>query len=468
MGLLAFLFSIAVLVENAVSIQLYFYREPTYFASLASLAQTMVSFRQQTHWVSLLKVLHELKADLAKRLVARAKSQSTAKLSRTALRSAMWVSGVLGAGGGARVGLWSLVELDCSLRLHLALLVSTPILPPPQTNKQSPRTPTAHLLYTNSMLADGLSRGRPGSTGGAAGDAEPRSGAATPPLARVSGSTMGTVETEGAHEDLGTTTSTMAGFDLGGSAAAGGAERVLRSSMDHLALPVTAPGAGYVSPTANLRWRLNSSAGGGDATGDASSKAAKGKEGLLEPEMLQKLLQSQGPEGLQAKLEDLMTDPDPRWVGDGGWECLFLVMITFALQSRSRGERFSHHHASIPTVADHVAPLQQPTTDNTNRLDNLQRKIHRAALTFGGMHILSNRLYSTLVGGAALNDEQATLAEFKAKLGEAYNMRWRLLSAAIDQCCRYVFVVGYVVSVLATALTLVTQHKPLYEAAPPN
>jgi hypothetical protein len=99
MGLLAFLFSIAVLVENAIAseptcaglccgntislscplcatspstpfstqphppldvshpaVQLYFYNESSYFASLSSLRQTLISYRQQIHWVSVLKV----------------------------------------------------------------------------------------------------------------------------------------------------------------------------------------------------------------------------------------------------------------------------------------------------------------------------------------------------------------------------------------------------------------------------
>jgi hypothetical protein len=38
------------------AVQLYFYRESTYFASMSSIGRTMVSYHQQTQWVKLLKV----------------------------------------------------------------------------------------------------------------------------------------------------------------------------------------------------------------------------------------------------------------------------------------------------------------------------------------------------------------------------------------------------------------------------
>ncbi|KAI8471945.1 MAG: neurotransmitter-gated ion-channel ligand-binding domain-containing protein [Monoraphidium minutum] len=67
MGLLAFLFSIAVLVVNAIVIQLWFYREPRYMQRLSTIANTMLSFKEQSVWVDLLKVLQELKQELARR-----------------------------------------------------------------------------------------------------------------------------------------------------------------------------------------------------------------------------------------------------------------------------------------------------------------------------------------------------------------------------------------------------------------
>jgi hypothetical protein len=39
--------------------------------------------------------------------------------------------------------------------------------------------------------------------------------------------------------------------------------------------------------------------------------------------------------------------------------------------------------------------------------------------------------------------------------------RWRLLSSAIDQCCRYVFVGGYIASVTFTAINLITKKERL-------
>ncbi|GBF97408.1 hypothetical protein Rsub_09573 [Raphidocelis subcapitata] len=61
MGLLAFLFSIAVLVLNALIIQLWFYREPSYFGGMVNIANTMLSYREQCVWVEVLRVLHDIK-----------------------------------------------------------------------------------------------------------------------------------------------------------------------------------------------------------------------------------------------------------------------------------------------------------------------------------------------------------------------------------------------------------------------
>ncbi|KAI8471947.1 MAG: neurotransmitter-gated ion-channel ligand-binding domain-containing protein [Monoraphidium minutum] len=84
MGLLAFLFSIAVLVANAIVIQLWYYREPTYFQSITNIANTMLSFREQSVWVEVIKVMQELKQELARRQHDVLMSQTaSARLKRT-------------------------------------------------------------------------------------------------------------------------------------------------------------------------------------------------------------------------------------------------------------------------------------------------------------------------------------------------------------------------------------------------
>lgn len=51
----------AVLLENALVIQLWHYREHTYFKGLSVLAATAVAYRQQLVWVHLLSCIHQLK-----------------------------------------------------------------------------------------------------------------------------------------------------------------------------------------------------------------------------------------------------------------------------------------------------------------------------------------------------------------------------------------------------------------------
>lgn len=46
-------------------------------------------------------------------------------------------------------------------------------------------------------------------------------------------------------------------------------------------------------------------------------------------------------------------------------------------------------------------------------------------------------------------------------LNRCFTSRWRLLSHAIDHTCRWVFVIAYVTTVVATAVSLVTQSAPV-------
>ena len=128
----------------------------------------------------------------------------------------------------------------------------------------------------------------------------------------------------------------------------------------------------------------------------------------MQRERLEDLLSSQGPEGLQAALERILEDRDPRL-------------------ARVRG------------------------------------KIQKAASVFGGVDALALRLYNLLTGGEKSQAQQdpASLAEFRKRIGDAYGLKWQMLSSAIDHTCRWVFLVGYVIAVLTTALTL-TQGKQVY------
>jgi hypothetical protein len=158
--------------------------------------------------------------------------------------------------------------------------------------------------------------------------------------------TEATQETEAGQSDEPATISTR----IRGLEAAANA-----GSADHVALSVVAaPRAGsaldsYVAPTPGLRWRLASSSAGGGANGGVDGGAAGGAVGgavggaaggaaatdgkrtppllpdaktPLEPEALERLLQSQGPEGLQATLQQFLDDDNPRW--GAGADCRLL------------------------------------------------------------------------------------------------------------------------------------------------
>jgi hypothetical protein len=112
----------------------------------------------------------------------------------------------------------------------------------------------------------------------------------------------------------------------------------------------------------------------------------------------------------------------------------------------------------------------QHNTTSNQRLDRLQARISRASLALGGLERLARRLHATLVGGGpggAEDQEEASLAEFKQRLGDAYNLRWRLLSSAIDHACRWVFVLAYVCSVVATAIVLTANPGHLFDQRAP-
>lgn len=49
------------LIENALVIQLWHYREPAYFRGLSVLAATVIAYREQLVWVGLLSIIQELK-----------------------------------------------------------------------------------------------------------------------------------------------------------------------------------------------------------------------------------------------------------------------------------------------------------------------------------------------------------------------------------------------------------------------
>ena len=96
-------------------------------------------------------------------------------------------------------------------------------------------------------------------------------------------------------------------------------------------------------------------------------------------------------------------------------------------------------------------------------LSHLRRKARRAAASLGGVDALAERLHALLAGNGGpggAGARGASLAEFHAAVGDAYNLRWRLLSEAIDRTCRWVFVAAYVVGVVTTAVTLVTRPLP--------
>jgi hypothetical protein len=70
-----------------------------------------------------------------------------------------------------------------------------------------------------------------------------------------------------------------------------------------------------------------------------------------------------------------------------------------------------------PTRPRHPAPPPP-------RLRKAQRKIGKAALTLGGLDVLSRRLHLALAPGADVADsDEFTLAEFEQRLGDAYNLR---------------------------------------------
>jgi multidrug efflux pump subunit AcrB len=78
---------------------------------------------------------------------------------------------------------------------------------------------------------------------------------------------------------------------------------------------------------------------------------------------------------------------------------------------------------------------------------------------------LARRLHATLGGGGTgggEDQEEASLAEFEERLGDAYNLRWRLLSSVLDHACRWVFVLAYLCSVLTTAIVLTSKQGALF------
>jgi hypothetical protein len=125
---------------------------------------------------------------------------------------------------------------------------------------------------------------------------------------------------------------------------------------------------------------------------------------------------------------------------------------------------------TIRNTTQHNTTQHNTTQHNTTpneRLDRLQARISRASLALGGLEPLARRLHATLVVGGPCSpedQEEASLAEFKERLGDAYNLRWRLLSSALDQACRWVFVLAYVCSVLTTAIVLTANPQHLFPA----
>ncbi|KAF8061055.1 CHRNA7 [Scenedesmus sp. PABB004] len=67
MGLMAFLFSMAVLVENALVLQLWHHSEHGYFRGMRVLAATGLAYREQLVWVKLLGCVHQLRVELVRR-----------------------------------------------------------------------------------------------------------------------------------------------------------------------------------------------------------------------------------------------------------------------------------------------------------------------------------------------------------------------------------------------------------------
>jgi hypothetical protein len=67
----------------------------------------------------------------------------------------------------------------------------------------------------------------------------------------------------------------------------------------------------------------------------------------------------------------------------------------------------------------------------------VRRRIAKAAVVFGGIDVVAGRLYTLLTG---LDDAgpqgKASLAEFNRRVGDAYMVKWQLLSSAIDHLCR--------------------------------
>jgi hypothetical protein len=97
----------------------------------------------------------------------------------------------------------------------------------------------------------------------------------------------------------------------------------------------------------------------------------------------------------------------------------------------------------------------------TTRLNLVRRRIAKASIVFGGTDIVAARLYTLMTGLEDSGPAQgmSSLAEFNKRIGDAYMVKWQLLSSAIDHVCRWLFITSYVTAVATTAITLTRQSS---------
>ncbi|KAF8055997.1 CHRNA7 [Scenedesmus sp. PABB004] len=134
MGLMAFLFSMAVLVENALVLQLWHHSEHGYFRGMRVLAATGLAYREQLVWVKLLGCVHQLRVELVRRQLARgaggggmlgrARGRVLAELGEVGVQMGLERPGEEDAAARRDAALLSCTTRD-ELRVHLAAILAS-------------------------------------------------------------------------------------------------------------------------------------------------------------------------------------------------------------------------------------------------------------------------------------------------------------------------------------------------------
>lgn len=422
MGMTAFLFSMAVLLENAFVIQLWHYTEATYFKGASVLAATAVAYREQLVWVHLLGCIQQLKIELARRQLAalQGRKPPTTPRSDKSHKDKSWHSPrnfllpTTSSGNSPALKLWD--SLIAEHQQHQQQQ------PQPQ---QQQRRPVAN-------------------------------GAAAAAAAAAAGEGEG-----GGHASLLTLKDSLysSQSDTGAAAAAAGARAANPQASDDVS-----PARLDVIGSSTSAFAAADSSGQQQQQQETASAAVAAAGAAAPPgrrSMQQQLsLVDRAKQHVRLKVDTELGELEARMgvdvkKADESSDALLLRVTT-------KDQLRSHLHAILASPDKSLATIR--------------RRIAKAFLVFGEDTTCA-RLHATLVGGgpgqqgpeaaaAAASDSgvPADLADVSpqglhARLAGEFNRRWQLLSTMIDHTCRYVFVIGYVISMLITITVLITADE---------